>query len=595
MGATVSLALVFATRTVAEEDIEPRDAPAQPWAAGFAGIYGLRQSDPVLTGEGVKIGLLCRSLTYVDGEPQNDYRPAIEHDCFAGKKINFNDRGDMPAGISPHSTAICSILLGEDANAFSHELGGFCFQGIAPGVELDVHEFWHFLINNVFGASAADADVIAASIGSRHEDWWTRGMDAMVEHSGVIVVAGIGNGLNAHDPLLYPGAGANAIGVGVVSSVNTESAATNLEHFALAYPQDSSFGPTVDGRCKPDIVAPGNCLAAAADDPKLYEATGNWSSFSTPIVAGTVSLLLQKARQDSRLYDAVSPRPGNCVIKAILMNSAAKLPYWHKGGPGADDDHYSPLDYIQGAGMLNALGAYRQLVAGPAKPNTGSTLPGTGWDNNILGPGENAKHVYTITVPAPADKFITVTAVWNRRYENQYPFDRTAEPDSDLRIELWAVDNNKPHGGYLLDYSDSAVDNVEHIWCRTDPNCTNYKIILSFGETEDEARGEKTQRYALAWNLSEAPREKNIFWYDLNADGIVDKLDFITLTSNWIISVTLPGSYFIGDINANGVFDATDLEIFLNQRDRKADWYVEDVPDEQNKNEYARNSRQSSS
>ena len=61
----------------------------------------------------------------------------------------------------------------------------------------------------------------------------------MAEHYGLIVVAGIGNGLKAHDPILYPAAASNVIGVGVVNSVNTEKLGTNLAHFALAYPEHS--------------------------------------------------------------------------------------------------------------------------------------------------------------------------------------------------------------------------------------------------------------------------------------------------------------------------------------------------------------------
>ena len=107
----------------------------------------------------------------------------------------------------------------------------------------------------------------------------------------------------------------------MVDSVNTDDPATNLAHFALAYPEHSSFGPAGNGHSKPDIVAPGNCLAAELNEPNGYEATGDWSSFATPIVAGAVGLLVQKAKQDPALSLAVSPAGGNCVIKAILMNS----------------------------------------------------------------------------------------------------------------------------------------------------------------------------------------------------------------------------------------------------------------------------------
>ncbi|GAI04430.1 unnamed protein product, partial [marine sediment metagenome] len=211
-------------------------------------------------------------------------RPSTEHNCLAEKQFSFNDQAELLAGISPHSTAICSILFGKDPNAFNPQLGQFYYQGAAPEAKADIYEFWHFLINNVFPGTPPDADIITASIGNQFEDWWTRGIESLVERYGLIVVAGIGNGSNVHDPLLYPGAAANVIGVGVVDSVNTENLAANLAHFSLAYPEHSSFGPTADGRCKPDIVAGGNCLAADSNEPDRYGPTGSWSSFSTPVV-----------------------------------------------------------------------------------------------------------------------------------------------------------------------------------------------------------------------------------------------------------------------------------------------------------------------
>ncbi len=278
-------------------------------------------------------------------------------------------------------------MFGEDPDAFNKRVGQFSYEGVVPQSKADIYEFWNFLANNVFTNLPPEADVVTASIGSPFEDWWTRGIQSMAEQYGLIVVAGIGNGTNAHDTVLYPGAGANVIGVGVVDSVNAGDPAIKLAQFSLAYPEHSSSGPTADGRCKPDIVAPGNCLAAVVKEPNYYEPTGNWSSFSTPVVAGVVGLLVQKAREDPALSAALLPAGGNCVMKAILLNSATKLPFWHKGRLSKDDDHFVPLDYIQGAGMVNAVGAYEQLVSGRYEPND---VPAVGWDLNHLRKSENA-------------------------------------------------------------------------------------------------------------------------------------------------------------------------------------------------------------
>ena len=543
----------------------------QPQGLDYAGIYRLRELDADLTGSGVKFAVVCRSITYIDGEPQNDYRPNIEHNCFKAEQFGFHEEPNLPAGISPHSTAICSILFGADPNAFNQHLGQFRYEGIAPQAKAEVYEFWHFLINNVFEHSPPAADVVTASIGNQFDSWWTRGIESLAEHYGLIVAAGIGNGFNSHDPPLYPAAGTNIIGVGVVDSVKTEDLAAELAYFSLAHPEHSSFGPTADGRCKPDIIAPGNCMAADANHLDRYEPTGSWSSFSTPIVAGTIGLLVQKAKADPNLSPAVSPDGGNCVMKAILMNSAKKLAFWHKGLLGKDDDHIVPLDYSQGAGMLNAPDAYKHLIAGQNKPGNAATI---GWDLNHLQKSQTFENIYKIIIADPNNKLITATAVWNRHYSREYPFESMPEKDANLRLELWAVDTEDANNDYLLDYSDSNVDNVEHIYCRADANYNNYEIVVSYSDIGDSNRTETIQRYGLAWKMSEKQADNSIFWYDLNADGSVDKLDFMVLVNNLLTGMNRPESYLVGDINSDGIIDFKDVQILLEHNNLKADWYT---------------------
>jgi hypothetical protein len=544
----------------------------QPQGLEHAGIYPLQRIEPNLTGEGIKFAVICRSITYIDNEPQNDYRPYVEHNCFNSGRIFLHDSGQLPVGISPHSTAICSILLGEDPNAFYPQIGQFYYQGITPKAQADVYEFWHFLTNNIFDHLPPDADIITIDNGIQFEDWWTDGIESLAQHYGLIVVAAIGNGTDAHDPVLYPGAGANIIGVGVIDSVDSKDLITNLENFALAYPEHSTFGPTGDERCKPDIVAPGNCLAAVDNTPDVYEPTGNWSSFSTQIVAGTIGLLVQKAKNDPNLSPAIAPEAGNSIIKAILLNSAIKLPFWHKGRLQTDDDHTAPLDYIQGAGMLNAVGAYQHLITGPNEPGDVST---TGWDSNQLYSSPGQENVYKITLAEPADKYITATVVWNKNFERIYPFEPIPEKDSNLRLELWAVDPNDHGNDYLLDYSDSNVDNIEHIYIPADPNYSNYEIIISMNESDDPEEIAAVQRYALAWNINEKQNSKSIFWYDLNADGIVDEADFAILLNNILNSKKSPQTYLLGDINSDGSIDIKDFNILIEHNNRRADWYIQ--------------------
>ena len=533
----------------------------QPQGLNYAGLYQLREIDPNLNGDGVKFAVICRSITYRQGEPQNDYRPAIDHDCFKNARYVFHDQQQMPADVSAHSTAVCSILLGQDPNAYTEQLGRFYYEGAAPAAQADVYEFWHFLVKNIFSLSAPDVNVITADIGYQFEDWWTRGIEAMAQRYGLTVVIGTGNGSNASDPVLYPGAGANVIGVGVVKSLDTNDPATGLSRFSLVYPESSSKGPTSDGRCKPDIVAPGNCLAAVAGEPNLYEPTGTWSSFATPIVAGTAALLIQQASLDPNLQPAVERDGGNCAIKAVLLNSAAKLPYWHKGLLTKDDDHEVPLDYMQGAGMINAVEAHSQLMAGRHLPGDG---PATGWDKNKLSEDEAPANIYKIILSEPADKMITATVAWNKYYASAYPFEHDIQKDADLRLEVWAVDSNDPNRDYLLDYSDSRNDNVEHIYIQANANFTDYEIVVSYSDEHDVNQPQVSPAYAVAWNVSAKPAGDDSVWLDLNGDGVVNELDVKVLLDNLLASIETPDRYLFGDINGDGVLDGTDLNVLLN-------------------------------
>lgn len=532
----------------------------QPKGLNHAGIYALRESDSNLTGRGVKFAVVSRSITYTDGKPQNDYQPAAGHNCFKNTQFNFHDLGNLPAGVSAHSTAICSILFGADPNAYNESVGNFSYQGAVPDADVDVYEFWSFLVNNIYPADYPDVNVLTADIGYQLDDWWTRGIEAMVEQTGITAVVGIGNGTNANDPALFPAAGDNVIGVGVVQSINSTDVNAGLSQFALVYPESSSKGPTPDGRCKPDIVAPGNCLAASADDKELYEPTGSWSSFATPVVAGVVGLLIQKASQFPDLGPAVSRDGGNCVIKSLLLNSATKLPYWHKGNLSKYDDHEVPLDWLQGAGMVNAVEADRQLSAGRFTPGN---CPVTGWDLGKLNANQVTSNVYKIKIDEPADKMLTATVTWNRHISPVYPFDYLPQNDARIRLECWAIDANNPQNSYLLDYSDSPRDFVEHLYCAPDPNYADYAIIVSYSNRNANLPTDPSI-YGLAWNVSQKSANDDMARFDLNGDGVFDKHDIKVLLDNLLGGLEKTDNYLFGDINGDGIIDAQDLQIFLN-------------------------------
>ena len=107
----------------------------------------------------------------------------------------------------------------------------------------------------------------------------------------------------------------------------------------------SSFGPTDDGRIKPDIVAPGlNVLSSFSTSTTAYGSISG-TSMSTPAVTGTLALLQQ-------LYKSLNS--GNymrsATLKAVALHTAREA----GTSPGPD--------YSFGWGLLDAEAAAKVII-----------------------------------------------------------------------------------------------------------------------------------------------------------------------------------------------------------------------------------------
>ena len=134
-----------------------------------------------------------------------------------------------------------------------------------------------------------------------------------------------------------------------------------------------------------------------------------------------------------------------------------------------------------------------------------------------------------------------------------------------------------PSRDILLDYSDSRVDNVEHIWFTTLADYTQYKLVVSYSNLAGQMPGPASERYALAWTVEEKSREQNILWYDLNGDGIVDEQDLAILMANQLAGQVSSQVYLIGDINGDGMIDERDVQELVQRYNLTADWYASNV------------------
>jgi len=123
---------------------------------------------------------------------------------------------------------------------------------------------------------------------------------------GVVVVNSMGNESQTNPPsIVSPPDGENVIAVGAVDS------AGRIAYF-------SSNGPTSDGRIKPDIVAMGVDVYAAASYSFTYDTAGysyvSGTSFSGPLTAGVCALILS-------VHPELTPAQ---VLEALKMTANKK-------------------------------------------------------------------------------------------------------------------------------------------------------------------------------------------------------------------------------------------------------------------------------
>lgn len=260
------------------------------------------------------------------------------------------------------------------------------------------------------------------------------------------------------------------------------------------------------------LLAPGHEIAVYNMDGREEKVTG--SSFAAPHVTATVALLQEAG---NRFLEEKRPLwtadyQQHEVMKAILMTSADKLKDNGDGnllGMTRDvltqrnenwlvSDAYLnpeiPLHMQMGAGHLNGMRAYQQLVAG--QWNYRGKVATQGWNYSVIDYGK--VHDYTLNQPLKGNSFISITLAWDRLVElkdvnknQQYDLgeefvDRGL---NDLDIELISNDTQKS-----VCSSVSKVDSVEHIFCQI-PSTGEYSIRVKFRDKVNLPQ----QKYAIAW------------------------------------------------------------------------------------------------
>jgi subtilisin family serine protease len=276
--------------------------------------------------------------------------PALHDSGYIGTGVRvcvlddgFNHHGDHPALAGADVRATRDFVRGTDdptdpnAPAFTFEHGTNTFGciagnvpgryvGAAPGAtfllgrtEDDLSEHLVELVYWGMGAEWADslgADVISSSVGyttfdspdpsytyadlDGHTTIITRAVE-IAASKGILVVNAAGNEGDKSWHYIVAPADAAGDSMLAVAAVNPLGSMASF----------SSFGPSADGRTKPDLAAQGvgDWLVAAADTGYV---TGNGTSFACPLVAGLAACLMQ-ARP------AWSPRT---IVRALKLTAS---------------------------------------------------------------------------------------------------------------------------------------------------------------------------------------------------------------------------------------------------------------------------------
>jgi len=203
----------------------------------------------------------------------------------------------------------------------------------------------------------------------------------------------------------------------------------------------SSWGPTDDGRVKPDVVAPGVDLYSSV--PGGY-AEFSGTSMASPTVCGGLGLL-----QDQYIQLHGQPMRSS-MMRALVAQTAREA----GANPGPD--------YTFGWGLLNVEAAANQIALGNENPLTMQDITFNGTD--VLIP-------ITVTNAQP----LKVTIAWTDRggvVQGNVNDDRTSRLVNDIDLEIhevssgndffpWKLDPN--NGALAATTGDNDVDNIKQV------------------------------------------------------------------------------------------------------------------------------------
>ncbi len=278
--------------------------------------------------------------------------------------------------------------------------------------------------------------------------------------------AGISNN-DSYDIITWDCGAKNILTVGAVSGI--PGGYSKKEDVVMS--SFSSWGPTDDGRIKPDIVADGvNVLSSVATSNNSY-ATYSGTSMSSPNTTGSLFLLQEYY---SKLKNGAFIR--SATLKGLAIHTA------DEAGPTPGPD------YQFGWGLLNVQNAASVITAAVSSGNA-ATSTDLLFENTL-----NNGQVFTTTVIASGKGPLKATICWTDVKGNVDKINllnsRTKNLVNDLDIRItkgsgstlktyypWTLDVNNPSAAAVP--GDNITDNVERIDIDSTVPGQTYTITIS--------------------------------------------------------------------------------------------------------------------
>jgi serine protease AprX len=369
-----------------------------------------------IKGKGVRIAV------FDAGFPKVDIHPAFEHIRAAGNikaTYDFVKKKEKVYAYSWHGTNVLSNIAGK-------------WDGVAIGLateaefllartEMGLREPYSEELNWLAAAEWADkngANIISSSLGYTNPRYFPHQMDGkqifvtraanMAASKGMLVVNAAGN--EGSDSWKIIGAPADADSVLTVGGIDPDL------DYHISF---SSFGPTADGRMKPNVVAYGK--VAVAKGTNNYEISFG-TSFATPLVSGFAACAWQAHRNLKNME----------LFKEIEQSG----------------DLYPYFDYAHGFGVPQA-DYFKELDKEHIK--TFSFVPGN-FTVDIVIANDYYKKVSEDEVPLNIDELIRV-------YKNDdFLYYHIEKPDGKLmRYAVVRVEKQTPLNISLAELSEGKV------------------------------------------------------------------------------------------------------------------------------------------